>query len=305
MKKLIELETKRNMLNQVIAISRHKTFTAQEMLSSIENEDEIGKHFIRIYQMRESYKPEALSERIQDSQTITQLKSNLLLIRPDKDSSLLNLPHLPPAYVTQFSHPASDVVASIANAIGNWKVRDLDGDNATQSNVSSALQSQDESERIDLVLHYGHGGSAVVFGQNNGGRENAIDSGNVALLKGKALSTVSCLSASILGGMAKVNGAKAYLGYWNAIKEPGQTQLTAKFIEAANAANIELLNGKTFQQAYQKGVDTYDLKYQELVQMATNEPDLMKSIDILIESGFLLWNKYSLTLIGDPNTRFL
>jgi len=206
------------------------------------------------------------------------------------------------SYVTSFSHPASAVVKAAAESnsqIGGNMI-DLDGDKATRTNVEEALRNQN----VGLVLHYDHGGVDVVYGQPFKEREKAIDLNNADLLKGKFVSTVSCLSASLLGQEAcNHHGARAYLGYCNGIWAPEEPELKEKFVEAANAANLELLEGKTLQEAHKKGIDTYELKYQELIQMLQTETDPINRIKISWAAGFLLWNKSCFIKIGDPNTR--
>ena len=325
LKKLIELETQDNMLDQVIAFTGDKEFTSTGMLAAIKAGDTYGKQLLQIYQMRESNKNKALSEKKKNSQTITDVAENkgakasssqslkemppedpnLLLIRPDSDTSPSTS-----RYVTSFSHPASDVIAAKANALIRWNITDLDGDEASRANVDGALRNSS----VDLILHYDHGLPNVIFGQRNGGanaiRDPAIDLGNVAALRGKAISTVSCASASILGQVAILNGAKAYLGYIMPIWAPsqGQDQLTKAlsdaFIDAANAANSELLGGKTFQEAHEKGIETYWEKFKDLILMWEREPDLMRRFHILWVAGFLLWNRRYLKRLGDPNTHF-
>jgi hypothetical protein len=234
------------------------------------------------------------------SKKMSSKNSRLLIIRPDKDSTLLNFSDKSP-YVTSFSHPASAKVTQAAesNPRISGNMIDLDGDKATRTNVEEALNN----ENVGLVLHYDHGGLDVVYGQPFKQREKAIDLNNVDLLKGKCVSTVSCLSASTLGQEAYNHGAKAYLGYSNGIWAPREPILKEKFVEAANAANLELFAGKTFEEAHKKGIDIYESKYQELRQMLLTETDPIKSIKISLAAGFLLWNKSCFIRIGDPNTR--
>ena len=309
----------------MIAVTGDKEFTSTDMLAAIKAGDTYGKQLLQIYQMRESNKNKALSEKKRDSQAITDVAEN----KGDKDSSSQSLNEMPPEdpnlllirpdsdtasstsrYVTCFSFPASIDIAAKAHAMTRWSINDLDRDKASRANVDGALRNSS----VDLVLHYDHGLPNVIFGQRNDGantiRDPVIDLRNVDTLRGKAISTVSCASASILGQAAILNGARAYLGYIMPIWAPSQghdqlTQAISKsFIEAANAANSELLGGKTFQEAHQKGIETYWEKFKDLILMWERETDLMQRFHILWVAGFLLWNRRYLKRLGDPSTQF-
>jgi hypothetical protein len=120
--------------------------------------------------------------------------------------------------------------------------------------------------------------------------ENAIDSNNANLLKGKAASTVSCDTAIGLGPLAITLGARAYLGYhdlhWVYFAWTGQ------FSEASNAANFALLEGKTFQEAFNISYATYTAKYQQIL----NGGDT-------VAAAAMLHNRDCLTMLGDPNAK--
>ena len=260
---LVDRVSQNDMINQVIAITGEKKFTLQEMLWSIASRDYYGTKLAYVLNMLDGRKSEATKGKNEDSKKTSVLiesngivnsfskdskklsskDSRLLMIRPDKDSALLNLGDMS-SYVTSFSHPASALVKAAAESnsqIGGNMI-DLDGDKATRTNVEEALRNQN----VGLVLHYDHGGVDVVYGQPFKEREKAIDLNNADLLKGKFVSTVSCLSASLLGQEAcNHHGARAYLGYCNGIWAPEEPELKEKFVEAANAANLELLEGKT------------------------------------------------------------
>jgi len=111
----------------------------------------------------------------------------------------------------------------------------------------------------------------------------------VNLLSGRAVSTVSCESANGLGPLAIASAAKAYLGYddlhWVHL------WYLDKFNEASNAANNALLEGKTFQEAYDLAYAKYTEKWAELVG---SDPGA---------AALLLHDRDHLTLLGNPSAR--
>jgi hypothetical protein len=318
--------TENDRKNEVIVITRDKAFTLQDIICSILDMDEDGEYFVEAIKKWVEHKSEVASEKKYDSKEPTDsiessgtensflehskkmstMKKRVLLIRPDKDPSSIILPKI---YVTKLSHPASDKVAHAAELnprTTGKNIIDLDGDKATRSNVEKALRNKN----IGLVLHYGHGLLDAVCGQpfekgKNEIMENVIDEHNLDLLKGKCVSTVSCSSSSELGlgGMACNHGTRAYLGYSLPTCTPYDPELREKLIEAVNAANIELLDGKTFEEAYKKGNDTYELKYQELDQMLQVETNPFKWLKILWAACILLWMKAGFKLIGDGSAQ--
>lgn len=181
-------------------------------------------------------------------------KSKMIMIRPKLPNDL---------YTEQFSYDAAELVKNKAIS-ENWTVIDLKMNDASREKVSYNINE----ENPDFVCHYDHGGTYTLWGQENNAMEAAIDTNNVDLLKNRAVSTVSCLSAGGLGPSAISACAKAYLGYddlhWVHL------WYTNRFTEAANEANFALLEGDNFGEAYERGYSKYTEKWQELVALGAD-----------------------------------
>jgi hypothetical protein len=181
--------------------------------------------------------------------------------------------------------PAADLVKN--KAINeNWSVTDLQANDTNRAKVTQTLNKTP----VDFMIHYDHGSDYTMWGQHNNQLEAAIDNNNVTLLKGKAVTTVSCDTGIGLGPLAISAGARAYLGYddlWWVF-----WAWTNEFIEAANAANYALLEGKTFQEAYNIGYATYTQKYLQILN-AKDYP----------AAAAMLHDRDHLRLLGDPNAK--
>lgn len=203
------------------------------------------------------------------------VSKKLLLIRPNCPGDV---------YTTQFSFPAATLVKNKAVAEG-WTVTDLQGNNANRANVESTINTV----KPDFIKHYDHGSDFTLYGQNADVITPVIDNVNVNLLSGRAVSTVSCESAVGLGPLAIASTTKAYLGYddlhWVHL------WYLDKFTEASNAANYALLEGKTFQEAYDIAYAKYTEKYLELLQVDVSAAALM------------LHDRDHLTLLGNAAAR--
>lgn len=200
----------------------------------------------------------------------------LLIIRPNVPGD---------NYTAAFSYNAAEQVKAKAIAEG-WTVTDLAANNANRANVEQKINDI----KPDFIIHYDHGSSYTLYGQNSNTITAAIDSGNVALLSKRAVSTVSCESASGLGPLAVSSAeTKAYMGY----DELHWVHLwyLDKFTEAANAANYALLEGKTYQQAYDLAIQKYTEKYNELAGVDASA------------AGLMLHDRDHLQLLGNPNAK--
>lgn len=171
-------------------------------------------------------------------------------------------------YTALFSYQAAELVKTKAIAEG-WTVTDLQAGNTNRANVEQTINSVNP----DFIIHYDHGSSYALYGQNNNAITPVLDASNIALFNGKAASTVSCESAMGLGPLAIDSDARAYLGYddlhWVHL------WYVSKFTEASNAANYALLEGKTYQQAYDIAIQKYNEKYDELAPVDASAAGLM------------------------------
>jgi hypothetical protein len=221
--------------------------------------------------------------KIKEIISISKLISRWKFVRSKK--LLIVRPNCPgDNYTTLFSFPAATLVKNKAVAEG-WVVTDLQGNNTNRANVESNINTT----KPDYVIHYDHGSNFTLYGQNSNLITPAIDDANVNLLSGRAVSTVSCESANGLGPLAIASAAKAYLGYddlhWVHL------WYLDKFNEASNAANNALLEGKTFQEAYDLAYAKYTEKWAELVG---SDPGA---------AALLLHDRDHLTLLGNPSAR--
>jgi hypothetical protein len=187
------------------------------------------------------------------------VSKKLLIIRPNVPGD---------NYTSMFSYQAAEQVKTKAIAEG-WTVTDLQANNTNRANVEQTINSVNP----DFIIHYDHGSSYALYGQNNNAITAVLDAANVSLFDGKAASTVSCESALGLGPLAIDSNAKAYLGY----DELHWVHLwyVNKIIEASNAANYALLEGKTYQQAYDLAIQKYNEKYNELAPVDASAAGLM------------------------------
>jgi hypothetical protein len=188
-------------------------------------------------------------------------------------------------YTAAFSYNAAELVKTKAVAEG-WTVTDLTANNTNKANVELTINNV----KPDFIIHYDHGSSYTLYGQSSNTITPAINSTNVDLLSKRAVSTVSCESAIGLGPLAISSAeTKAYLGY----DELHWVHLwyLDKFTEAANAANYALLEGKTYQQAYDIAIQKYTEKYNELVPIDTSA------------AGLMLHDRDHLRLLGNPSAK--
>ena len=176
-------------------------------------------------------------------------KKKLLLIRP----------RIPGDDYTELgSYDWAGLVKQKALDLG-WVVTDLGGNDATRENVESKINEV----KPNLIIHYDHGSTFTLWGQEADSLEPAIDSANVGRLANRITSTVSCSSAGGLGPLAITNGATSYLGYdEHHVFVSGYQD---KFGEASNAANYALLECKTVEEAYQAGIAAYNDLYNDLM----------------------------------------
>lgn len=176
-------------------------------------------------------------------------RKKLLLIRPRKPGD---------DYTELGSYDWAGLVKQRALDLG-WAVTDLAINDATRENVESKI----EEIKPNLIMHYDHGGTFTLWGQESNTLEPVIDSANVGLLANRVVSTVSCDSASGLGPLAIADGATSYLGYDE--HHAFVIGYQDRFGEASNAANYALLECKSIEDAYQAGIDAYNDLYDDLM----------------------------------------
>lgn len=189
-------------------------------------------------------------------------------------------------YTTLFSFPAAGLVYNKAIAEG-WSVTDLQGNNANRYNVTTKINNDDP----DFIIHYDHGSSYTMWGQKNNASEGVLDTHNVSLLSSRAASSVACLTAGGLGPVAVSTSTKAYLGY-DALHWIVTGPYLSYFTKAANAANYALLEGKTFQEAFDIGYAEYTTQFWNLVALGD-------WYSVGFASQFMLHDRLHFKLLGD------
>jgi hypothetical protein len=228
---------------------------------------------------------------------------------------------------TEVLHKAATIIKQKANSL-NWVVDDLSGNNATKSNILSALK-----KKPDFVMYYGHCcgiGCAHICGQENDKSVAAIGlhsgvggKSNVDLISGITASANACLTASNLGPDAIKKGTLAYLGYTNLLtgisfqfsneNDPVPTAATASpaeltilnaqadFIECVNSYNIALLEGCTYKEAFAIGDDMYKKKWGTWKNACSGNPtDFGKKICPMIKDVFNQ-NRQIFARLGNPS----
>lgn len=216
----------------------------------------------------------------------------LLLIRPNLSDGF-----------TEQSYEAAGLLLDEAKKNG-WNIVELCSEYANRKEVETALKST--TTTVDFVIHYDHGEIDTMYGQSaqktgKPQKEPVVDTYNVAILGGKAVSTVSCYTTRILGDASVKNppGARAYLGYKNPIGFPEKnSRFHTQFVEGFNQANVELLRGKTFEDAFKIGQDTLNQKWLDIHN--TIVPKKEESAKKLAEAC-MIYNRDSLELKGNPN----
>jgi hypothetical protein len=203
------------------------------------------------------------------------VSKKLLIIRPKVSGD---------NYTSMFSFQAAELVKTKAIAEG-WTVTDLQATDTNRAKVEATISSFNP----DFIIHYDHGSDYALYGQNSNVITAVLDAANVSLFDGKAASTVSCESAAGLGPLAIDSNAKAYMGY----DELHWVHLwyLSKFTEASNAANYALLEGKTYQQAYDIAMLKFEEKYEELLSLDSYAASLM------------LHDKEHLKILGDASSK--
>jgi len=104
----------------------------------------------------------------------------------------------------------------VDSLVGNGvQVADVKANQAVKSNVLKAVQDNDPI----YFMGFGHGNSGVFTGDDE---QPILDLTNVALMKGRVVNLLSCLTAQQLGPAMIQAGALGYIGYyeeWTWIQE--------------------------------------------------------------------------------------
>lgn len=102
------------------------------------------------------------------------------------------------------------------------------------------------------IIYYGHGKETKLHGNHI--FFSIINLNNIRKLKGKAISTMACLSGKVLGKQAIEDGVSAYIGteevYYAAFPEKERNYLN-DWIDYTISKDKALIDGATFGEAYE------------------------------------------------------
>lgn len=153
-----------------------------------------------------------------------------LFVRPDFDRA------------TSYAHYYMDLAAQYASR--NMRVIDLDGNNATKSNIFAALEEEDPI----LCYFNGHGNADTYSAQN---KEIVMVTGNGdESLIGRVVLLLSCSCGIRLAPSAVSKGATTVFGWevdftWIAVEDAATDPYAQGYFESVNAISNALVEGKT------------------------------------------------------------
>jgi len=129
---------------------------------------------------------------------------------------------------------------------------------------------------------------------------------NDDLLKFKIVYSIACNSAMGLGPRCARSGAKAFIGYENVFifimdanktHNPTSDDISKPFFESSNQVPFSLIKDNTAEEAVSKSKETFG---KWITYYRTH--DLIESPQIL---PFLIWDRESLVVHGDRESRFV
>jgi hypothetical protein len=144
---------------------------------------------------------------------------------------------------------------------GYADITDLRAEDATRENFENRVRELDP----DIVVYYDHGNEEGLYAQ--GGRGYVLDQDNLALVKGKVIYTLACLSAYKLGAIANQVYGCVYVGYVKefafTLEEEGlfsraaNTGLIAYVYAGADWKRVKELMIQAFNQAIREAKDPW------------------------------------------------
>ncbi|MBU4299670.1 MAG: hypothetical protein ABIF85_01100 [Nanoarchaeota archaeon] len=211
--------------------------------------------------------------------------SKMLITRPNHDTTT--------AYLSKWSE-------HLINAAKKRRISysDFKGQKASRGDVEKYLMKQNSP----LAVFNGHGSDDTIFGHKN---EALIKSGeNEHLLKSKAVYSVSCSSAKVLGPKAVSACAKCFIGYndvfifasdknCSAGRELDD-ELALPFLDSSNQIVLSLLNGRTSGEAYEKS----QAFFRKWIEHFGSSAALPGSEAIV---SWLIWDRFCQKIEGDKN----
>lgn len=214
--------------------------------------------------------------------------ADILLVRPSYD------------YSTKVAHSWADEVRAAIESSESHVCNDLSGVAATRTNVEAELQ-----QPIDCMVFYGHGSEGSLSPQDGLSSGPAIldTSNHLHQLNKKIVCAVACYSSKVLGPrVVNKEGVAAYIGYRECFWLVAGGTLGDWFRRAANAVILHLIDTSEADPscdaaiAHARGV--YDDAYNHC-----KRGDGANNANQPFALAYLLWNRDSLTLSGDGNSK--
>jgi len=158
------------------------------------------------------------------------IPSVALFVRPNFDRA------------TSYAHYYMDLAAQYASR--NMRVIDLDGNNATKSNIFAALEEEDP-----IFCYFNGHGNADTYSAQNKEVVMLTCNGDESLI-GRVVLLLSCSCGIRLAPSAISKGATAIFGWevdftWIAVEDPVTDPYAQGYFESVNAISNALAEGKT------------------------------------------------------------
>lgn len=191
--------------------------------------------------------------------------------------------------VAGFLAEAHVVDSLVANGV---TVTDVKANEAVKVNVLKAVQDNDPV----YFTGFGHGNAGVFTGDDE---QPILDLSNVALMKGRVVSLLSCLTAQQLGPALIQAGALAYIGYyeeWTWIQEdlsqdPYVDRYAASYYKSHDEQGYHLGPGGNVQDAKDGMLAMYNTEISKW--LGSSDP---YASDMVM---WLVWDRDALRVLGD------
>ncbi|RLI95943.1 MAG: hypothetical protein DRP00_06080 [Candidatus Aenigmatarchaeota archaeon] len=209
----------------------------------------------------------------------------LLITRPDHDDATF--------IISKWSQPIIDEAKK-----RGVKVLDLRGGKASREKFFQYLGNHNPKF---LILN-GHGEHNLIYGHKN---EVLLKSEDGRRLREKIIYSIACDAARTLGARVVQNGAECFIGYYNKfvffydankISRPLEDEKLKSFFRPTNMIPIGIVKKNLVKDAVEKARKEFG---KEILKWRCSS-DL--AAPFMIQA--LLWDKISLRLIGNPNSRF-
>ncbi len=211
-----------------------------------------------------------------------------LITRPDHEE-----------VVSYLFHWSQEIIEFAKNE--GVRFHELPREKATNAQVASFINSANPK----LIIFHGHGDQDMICGHKD--EPLVVSDKNESILRNTITYAVACDAAASLGKRAVAKGCNVFIGYEgpfafvrdaSRVCNPPKDKHAAPFKDVSNTISIELLRGKTAQEAFKKSQQ----KIEKLIkEYGTSDADpVNKEIRF-----WLFWNMQFQKVIGDSNARFI